>query len=419
MKNFLLWLLNAVLFATIGALGYRNFASSPGRSLPEIPASQSGEENSPARVSLDDRGNVLLTLDESTQEHIGLKSARPESASWHLQTRAYGVLVVDPLNEFVLRAPFAGTLAEPPDGQWPALGEPIADDRIVGRLSPRLTPLEQLDLSAKHAQVRADVDAARAALAAAKTSFESKRSLHDRGGLVSDRAFEEARARVVTEQARFDAAESVVHWLERLGHGTGDQTIAIPLKTPRGGIVVEALARPGESVEAGQVLLRTARFSHLLARVEIPLGEPVLDDLNGARIATLNDPNRTLPAVPVVDAALIDAGPRLRTVFLRVAAGPFALRPGMAVVGYLPAGTTMRGVIIPPSAVVRLAGRTWVYVRTGATTFVRRELSTDSPCEDGWFVSRGITAEDELVVEGAAMLVSEELKPQIELEEGE
>lgn len=62
------------------------------------------------------------------------------------------------------------------------------------------------------------------------------------------------------------------------------------------------------------------------------------------------------------------------------------------------------GVMIPRAAVIRFEGSDWAYVRRGPQGFERRRLDNPTPGEAGLFVTRGFSAGDELVVQGAAEL---------------
>ena len=88
------------------------------------------------------------------------------------------------------------------------------------------------------------------------------------------------------------------------------------------------------------------------------------------------------------------------------------LTAGESVVGYLKIpGEPLAGVIIPRDAVVRTEGAGWVYVLNAAgEAFTRIEVALDHPTEAGWFVTKGVTASDHVVVTGAQQLLSLELK---------
>ena len=59
---------------------------------------------------------------------------------------------------------------------------------------------------------------------------------------------------------------------------------------------------------------------------------------------------------------------------------------------------------------IRHADKAWVYVPTESGSFTRREIAVDRPTEQGWFVTSGFSAKDSVVISGAPMLLSEELK---------
>jgi multidrug efflux system membrane fusion protein len=105
--------------------------------------------------------------------------------------------------------------------------------------------------------------------------------------------------------------------------------------------------------------------------------------------------------------------PRVQgTSLLYLAPAGTGLAPGLTLTVQLPVGRRMRGVVVPPSAVVWSEGQAWVYVRTAGDRFVRRPLAAEFPFGAGFFASRGFSPGDKVVVEGAQILLSEELLPQ-------
>ena len=101
--------------------------------------------------------------------------------------------------------------------------------------------------------------------------------------------------------------------------------------------------------------------------------------------------------------------------FYLAPARPQGLLPGMNVLAYLPIGPPVQGVMVPAAAVVWWQGKAWVYVQTDPNHFVRRELSTETPVPEGWFVGTGLAAGDSIVVRGAQLLLSEEFRAQIQV----
>src|SRR5439155_19493674 len=100
-------------------------------------------------------------------------------------------------------------------------------------------------------------------------------------------------------------------------------------------------------------------------------------------------------------------GVRLRDTHL----GP---RPGLSVTALIAVpGPLRQGIVIPSTAVVRLARKSYVYVQTTANEFVRKEVTLDQPTEGGFLSTRTLSAGDRVVTQGAQLLLSEELKSQI------
>ncbi len=88
--------------------------------------------------------------------------------------------------------------------------------------------------------------------------------------------------------------------------------------------------------------------------------------------------------------------------------------PGSAVTAWMQRpGKPINGVIIPRDSVLRLEGFGWVYLMNkdkGGEAFTRIRIPLDRPAEDGWFVTDTVKPEDYIVITGAQLLLSEELK---------
>lgn len=87
------------------------------------------------------------------------------------------------------------------------------------------------------------------------------------------------------------------------------------------------------------------------------------------------------------------------------------LAPGVTLVAHLPIGRLVRGIVMPAAAVVWSQGKAWAYVQTDRTHFVRRALGATFAFDGGFFLSRGFSAGEDIVVAGAETLLSEELSP--------
>ncbi len=373
----------------------------------------------PARVSRTAEGDPVIRLDKDAQERIGLEASTLSSASVRPQLTAYGRLQEDPSGSFELRAPLAGSLRPAPQRGWPAIGEVLARGTVVGILEPRLTSADRLNLADRLNAARFEAEAAGAALAASRAALDRTRALNADDRNMSDRALQEAEARMKTDRAKREAALATVRLLEsslRLPQGPAEGTS--PLVIEKDGEVTEAPAQPGESVESGQVLLRIKRFDRLLARVQIPPGQTVPSSVSSARFVVLGYESEPLNGKRIAAGPATDPETQGLYLLFGVEAPRRDLRPGLALTAYLTLpGEARGGVVIPESAIVRTAGKMWAYVKKGSDQFVRREVPAGTPTGNGWFATRGFAPGDQIITVGAQMLLSEELKTQIQVGE--
>jgi len=374
----------------------------------------------PATVSRNEQGLAVVSLNTDTQRRIGLKTAPLRSMKLETEVAAYGRLMEDPAEVFVLRAPVAGTLRRSPGMDWPAIGKVIEKGSTVGVLAPRLNPVERITLADRLTAARAEVTAATAARTAARSAYERAKILNADNKNLSDRALQEAEARWKAEEARATAARETVRLLASSLRSPGLSTTSVGLVVEGGGEVVEVLAQPGESVEAGQPVVRLARFDSLIARVSIPAGQTISLPVRTARIAALGHEDAPLPGRRISLAARVDPDAQGQAFLFRLS-NPGGLRPGLAVIAYLRVpGEPRRGFLAPPSALVRAAGQAWIYVQQDAERFVRRAVTTEYRPGGAVFVTGAVDGDGRIVTVGAQTLFSEESKAQIQVgEEGE
>jgi hypothetical protein len=73
-----------------------------------------------------------------------------------------------------------------------------------------------------------------------------------------------------------------------------------------------------------------------------------------------------------------------------------------------------KGYSLPGSAIIRYEGDTFVYAQVDSELFARGRVKLGATLRDGSvFLTSGVTTQDHIVVNGAAQLLSEELKAAI------
>ena len=248
------------------------------------------------------------------------------------------------------------------------------------------------ELTNSYAAAKAQAQIAQAKLEASRTAFERAQRLYKDQQNVSAAQLQAAEAAFRSDQAALAAAESQI------------RTLAVTARQEWGPVLGQALATGTSEVQ------RLIEREEFLVQVTLPpgviLGSPPAS-------ATVEVPSRSRAGLRYVSPAT-RTDPRVQGMSLfYTAAGDSGLLPGMNVLAFLPSDKTVEGAAVPDAAVVRWQGKDWVYVRTDDQTFARREIVADLPAPDGGYVVRGLPADAEVVTRGAQILLSEELKSQI------
>jgi len=158
------------------------------------------------------------------------------------------------------------------------------------------------------------------------------------------------------------------------------------------------------AMDGSPELERALGMREVLLQVTLPFEQ----SYNAPKTISIEIPGRTRS-----EATLISPFPRVDTriqgrSFIYAAPGQPDLTPGVNLLAHLAVGDPMRGVIIPASSVVWSEGKAWTYLQPAPNQFSRRELATDVPVNDGYFVSSGFSAGSRVVKRGAQSLFSEE-----------
>jgi multidrug efflux system membrane fusion protein len=264
------------------------------------------------------------------------------------------------------------------------------DEAVASAVVVDLQPL--IDLRTRYAAALTEHATALALADAAHQDDERNRALYAQDQNVSLKAYQAAQAGDRAARARVEAAARA------LADARG------ALRTQFGDTLAQWAADP-----------RSAPFERLLAhrdvlvRVTAPLGTAGTD---APHIEVAGTDNRRQPATyvapaPQADPAVAGAGAVYRT------AASAATANGARLLAYVPRGDQARaaGVVVPAEAMVWYGGQPWAFVQTAPERFARVPVSTAAPMTGGYFVQQGIRPGAPVVVSGAQLLLSEELKP--------
>ena len=303
------------------------------------------------------------------------------------------------------------------EGAMPTVQLPAAAQKEVGiayatvqpaALSPLsavgitvLDPQPLIELRGRLLAARLDAQAARVAASASAAEAARVRALFEDDRNASQRALQSADAQAQADVARSRSAESVVEALRGQARTAWGDVIAGWLDSD---------AKQIERLVAGKdALLRAS------VRPEDAVGAP------GTLRVVLPADGKTALAIPIGPAPGADALHGGSGLLYRLQNA--GVRPGMRLAGSLNRGgaAPREGALIPAAAVVWHAGKPWIYLREAderqpdASEFRRRDISGGEAVGDNWFVA-GFEDGAEVVVRGAQVLLSEELKFQIKNE---
>jgi hypothetical protein len=289
----------------------------------------------------------------------------------------------------------AASVQTSPDGVVVVTLQPKAQERLaIQLLSPKVLALEPevkaygrvLD-PAPLVSVMTDLENARNTLELSRRELRRVRTLHDQDQNASERALE-------TAETAFRRDELAL--------------LSVRLK-----FIAAWGMRLADQEDLSSLVRALARREFSLVRLDLPAGQ-VVKEPRSARLSTLGTPETWFTADLLGPAPDVDIQTQGQSFLVLVKTNTEALRPGQALSGCLQqTGDAISGMLVPASAIVRAQGSAWVFVQTSPSTFARREILLDHPADGGWLVLKGISSGDKLVVAGAQLLYSEELKRSI------
>jgi hypothetical protein len=259
-----------------------------------------------------------------------------------------------------------------------------------------LDPAPLTELSNRYRAAENQVATATAKLAVSRGAFERAKILYKDRQNISAAQLQSAEGSFEVDKAVLDAAQSHL------------RSVAASARQAWGGVLGAALTDRNDQIT------RLIEREDYLVRVMLPPAAAVVTP--PATATARLDGARELQLTYLSPATTID--PRLQGIgYLYRAAAQAGVLPGMNIEVLLTVQASGGGVVVPEAAVVWLQGKAWVYLRTDPKTFVRREIAPEHAGPDGGYVVTGLPPEAEIVVRGAQMLLSEEFRAQVPIED--
>ena len=238
------------------------------------------------------------------------------------------------------------------------------------------------------------IEKADASLAVSRREYERLKTLYEDNQNASEKAVQAAEGAFKSDQAEAQA-----------GHEDLELQIAAARQT-WGNVVANWVRddRPELDLIFSQ--------SKLFVQVTLAAGEP---STAAPKISLEVPGGKLVPADLISPYPHVD--PRVQgPSFLYETQTYSGLAPGVNLAAHMPAGSKARGVLIPESAVIWWQGRAWIYQQISPGHFARRAIPTDTPLGNGYFVAKGLSPGDLIVLKGADWLLSEEFRYQAQPE---
>lgn len=227
-------------------------------------------------------------------------------------------------------------------------------------------------------------------------------------GAVPQRRLAEARVAEETAAARVQIAQEQLRHLElsRTGQGSGSAGERIVSRSPITGIVAEAHATPGATVQEGDLLFRIVAIDRVHVVGAVP--EQHLVRIQNVTAAEIEIPGlaTTVKATRLVSIGrVVDTATRSVSVIFELASPPSVVAVGQAVTLRLITSAQTGDVTVPANAIVDDGGQPVVFVQAGGERFERRPVRVGDPREGGFVqIVDGLDAGERIVMRGAHLV---------------
>ncbi|WP_205082659.1 efflux RND transporter periplasmic adaptor subunit [Paracraurococcus ruber] len=337
--------------------------------------------------------DILIRLDDRRARAAGIDVARVQAEAGTAQTMLPGTVMVPPQQLRVVAAPAAGLL----EAVLVAPNEPVKAGQPIARL--RSTDL---------------LEAQRTYLQALSAEQLAQQKLTRDEQLFRERII--AERRLLTARADHDFARTTLQereqYLSLLGMADSDiralrdsrrMAAALTVVAPEDGVVLELRASAGERVAASAPLFAIARLKPLWVNLQVPLAQAMAVE-PGTRMSV---PGTPAQGEVVRLGRSVDPATQSVAATVQVEDGAESLRPGQVVnasVALRPNGTPQWRV--PAGAVVRHAGRSWVFVKT-AEGFRAKPVTVIAETPNATSIRAGLAPDDSVATRGILTLLAE------------
>jgi len=336
---------------------------------------------------------VVIRMDDRRYRAAGIDVARVQSEGGAAQAVLNGTVVVPPQQMRIVAAPAAGlveTVLVSPNEVVRA-GQPLARLRSTDLLEAQRTYLQAL-AGEELAQQRLGRD----------EQMYRERIIAERR-LLTTRAEHEFARTTLEEREQMLALLGMADADFRTLKMSRKMAAALVVTAPEDGVVLDTKTSAGERVAASAPLFTIARLVPLWINLQVPLPQAGVME-PGTKVSV---PGTSAQGEVVRLGRSVDPTTQAVTAVVEVRAGAETLRPGQVVTAAVALRTS--GVPqwrVPAGAVVRHAGRSWVFVRV-PEGFRAKPVTVVAEAPNLTSIRGSLTADDQVATRGILALLAE------------
>ncbi len=365
------------------------------------PASEPGAESAKGETK---PPSDQVTLSSDVQQRLRIEVTAAEPAPFPMTLQAVGS--VQPIDS---RVTHIRPLAR---GRIQDVVVKVGDHVEVGQALAIFDNMEAGELASQYDAARAELARLRVALAAAARQTERSRKLAEIGAVPqkdADAALAEQQQLEASVRGQDATLAGMEGRLRRYGvsaaAGTRTSTSVIP--SPFAGVVIGVAASPGEVVDPSTDLFAVADISRVVVQAQVhetDLGRVRVGEIAAVVVDAYPDDRFTGRVVSIGDAL----DPQTRTVPVRCELNNPGRRLKLDMLATVRLSTTSTGLAfaVPSAAIQTFENHSVVFVKSGASRFEARPITTGRVSDARTEVLTGLKRGDNVVTAGAFQVKS-------------
>ncbi len=362
--------------------------------------SHGGEDHTGASLTQSSSLNIGSRIDvpKITQFQMEIRTEEALSASLPKRLKALGRVSIPPMMKAEVHSPFDGILVIDADFISPIPGQKVKKNELIASVEQVIAAPESLGILTELAQTESEWKQAKAEMSLKKLDLDRVRKL---GDAASGKRLAQAAVEFTVAKERVEGLELSLNQIRQLQLSGGKNPRIVQIRAPIAGIINSSHVTLGEFVEMQKMLFEITDNSTVYVEAEIyemDLGQ--VEQTSHAQIISQAYPEiRFDGSLKFVSQKMDPATRTIKAVF-EVENPEGRLRENMFVDVYMETRQEESGTVLSKSALVNQGGKTVVYVKTAAESFVARGVKIIGTWGDQVMLSEGVESGEIVVIQG-------------------